>query len=73
MPAFLKRTLWRSLGIALVASVAAYSLVLGLATVHEELDLSPEQAWPAAAWTFVIVFPISLAVMAWQRAGERKG
>ena len=60
MEPFRKRTLWQSLAFALTASLAAYCLILGLATTHEELNLTREAALPVAWWTFVAAWAGSL-------------
>lgn len=56
MEPFRIRAVWRSLAFALAASLAAYCLILGLATTHEELNLTRAAALPVAGWTFLAVF-----------------
>lgn len=56
MEPFRTRVVWRSLAFALTASLAAYCLILGLATTHEELNLTRDGALPVALWTFLAAF-----------------
>jgi len=56
----IKRSLWVSIGLALMASVAAYFLAFFLFTIHEEIGISADAALPIAGWTFPIVFLGSL-------------
>jgi len=60
MEPFRTRAVWRSLAFALTASLAAYCLILGLATTHEELNVTRQGAAPAAGWTFLAVLVGSL-------------
>ena len=56
----IKRSLWVSFGLALMASVAAYFLAFFLFTIHEEIGISTDAALPIAGCTFPIVFLGSL-------------
>lgn len=56
MEPFRIRAVWQSLAFALAASLAAYCLILGLATTHEELNLTRQAALPVAVWTFLAAF-----------------
>ncbi len=56
----IKRSLWVSFGLALMASVAAYFLAFFLFTIHEEIGISTDAALPIAGWTFPIVLLGSL-------------
>ena len=56
MEPFRIRAVWRSLAFALAASLAAYCLILGLATTHEELNVTRAAALPIAGWTFLAAF-----------------
>ena len=56
----IKRSLWLSFGLALMASVAAYFLAFSLFTIHEEIGISADAALPIAGCTFPIVFLGSL-------------
>lgn len=51
----IKRSLWVSFGLALMASVAAYFLAFFLFTIHEEIGISADAALPIAGCTFPIV------------------
>jgi hypothetical protein len=67
----IKRSLWLSLGLALMAAVAAYFLAFFLFTIHEEIGISSDAALPIAGCTFPIVFLGSLAVLLVKRVGGR--
>jgi len=56
MEPFRTRVIWLSFAFALTAALAAYCLILGLATTHEELELTSDGALPVAAWTFLAAF-----------------
>jgi hypothetical protein len=60
MEPFRIRAVWLSLAFALIASLAAYCLILGLATTHEELNLTRDRALPVAIWTLLVAFAGSL-------------
>ena len=67
----IKRSLWLSLGLALMASVAAYFLAFFLFTIHEEIGISADVALPIAGCTFPIVFLGSLIAYLVKKAGRR--
>jgi len=52
----IKRSLWLSFGLALMASVAAYFLAFFLFTIHEEIGISADAALPIAGRTFPSCF-----------------
>ena len=62
----IKRSLWVSFGLALMASVAAYFLTFFLFTIHEEIGISTDAALPIAGCIFPSCFWVaSLAI--WSR------
>ena len=56
----LKHCLSLSAGLAVITSAAMYVLAYFLFTIHEEIGISPDAAFPLALWTFPIVFLGSL-------------
>jgi hypothetical protein len=67
----IKRGLWVSFGLALMASVAAYFLAFFLFTIHEEIGISADAALPIAGCTFPIVFLGSLIRHLVKKVGGR--
>ena len=67
----IKRSLWLSFGLALMASVAAYFLAFFLFTIHEEICISADAAPPIAGCTFPIVFLGSLIAYLVKGVGGR--
>ena len=67
----IKRSLWVSFGLALMASVAAYFLAFFLFTIHEEIGISTDAALPIAGCTFPIVFLGSLIGYLVKKVGGR--
>jgi len=68
----LKRCILRSLAVSLVISLAIYLLALGLFTTHEEVNVPRAAAFPIAAWSFPVVFLLSLLFFALKSASARK-
>jgi hypothetical protein len=67
-----RRTILSSLIVSLVVSLAVYLLALGLFTTHEEVNVPRAAAFPIAAWSFPVVFLLSLLFFALKSAGARK-
>ena len=67
----IKRSLWLSFGLALMASVAAYFLAFFVFTIHEEIGISTDAALPIAGCTFPIVFLGSLIAYRVKAVGGR--
>ena len=72
MEPLLKRSLLRSLGFALIASLAIYVIALAFFTIHEELGVPARSAFPIAAWAFPVLLLVSWIFFAVKDAGERK-
>jgi predicted ABC-type exoprotein transport system permease subunit len=72
MEPVLKQSIFRSLTISLVVSVAIYILAFGFFTTHEEVNVPTTAAFPLAVWSFPVVFVISLLFFAVKGAGARK-
>lgn len=73
MEPLLKRSLLRSLGFSLTASLAIYLVALAFFTVHEEAGVSTGSALSIAVWSFPVVFLISALFFAVKDAGARRG
>lgn len=73
MEPLLKRSLLRSLGFSLTASLAIYLVALAFFTVHEEAGVSTRSALSIAVWSFPVVFLISALFFAVKDAGARRG
>jgi hypothetical protein len=58
----LKRCLCLSTGLAAAASAAIYLLAYFLFTIHEEIGISVDVAFPLAFWSFPAVFLGSMIV-----------
>ena len=67
----IKRSLWVSSGLALMASVADYFLAFFLFTIHEEIGVSADAALPIAVCTFPIVLVGSLIAYLAKKVGGR--
>lgn len=67
----IKRSLWVSFGLALMASAAAYFLAFFLFTIHEEIGISTDAALPISSCTFPIVFLGSLIGYLVKKVGGR--
>lgn len=67
----IKRGLWVSFGLALMASVAGYFMAFLLFTIHEEIGISTDAALPIAGCTFPIVFLGSLIRHLVKKVGGR--
>jgi hypothetical protein len=72
MEPLLKRSIFRSLTVSLVVSTAIYALALGFFTTHEEVNVPTAAAFPLAAWSFPVVFLVSLVFFAVKGAGARR-
>jgi hypothetical protein len=62
----LKHGLSLSAGLAVIASATVYLLAYFLFTIHEEIGISADAAFPLALWTFPAVFLGSLVAF-WVR------
>jgi hypothetical protein len=56
----LSHDVFLSAGLAVIASAAVYALAYFLFTIHEEIGISTDTAFPLALWTFPMVFLGSL-------------
>jgi hypothetical protein len=72
MELLLKRSILRSIGVSLAASIAIYVIAVGFFTLHEEVNVPPSTAFPLAAWSFPVVFLVSLFFFAVKGAGVRR-
>jgi hypothetical protein len=72
MEPLLKRSIYRSLTVSLVTSIAVYVIALGFFTTHEEVNVPTGAAFPLAAWSFPVVFLLSLVFFAVKGAGARR-
>ncbi len=72
MEPLLKRSILLSVSVSLAASIAIYLLALGFLTVHEEVNVPTSAAFPLAAWSFPVVFLVSLFFFAVKGAGARR-
>lgn len=72
MEPLLKRNILLSVFVSLAASIAIYLLALGFFTTHEEVNVPPSAAFPLAAWSFPVVFLVSLFFFAVKGAGARR-
>ena len=68
----LKKSIVRSLGLAVAASIAIYVLALGFFTTHGEVNVPTTAALPMAAWSFPVVFVLCLVFFMIKSAGVRK-
>ena len=72
MEPLVKRSIWRSLALSLTVSIGIYLLVWGLQTTHEEVNIPRDSALSIAAWSFPVVFLVSLFFFAVKGASARK-
>jgi hypothetical protein len=72
MEPLLKRSIVRSLTVSFVVCIAIYLVALGFFTTHEEANVPTAAAFPLAAWSFPVVFIVSLVFFAVKGAGARK-
>jgi hypothetical protein len=72
MEPLLKGSILRSVSVSLAASIAIYVIALGFFTVHEEVNVSTSAAFPLAAWSFPVLFLVSLLFFAVKGAGARR-
>jgi hypothetical protein len=72
MEPLLKRSIALSLALSLAASIAVYLLIWGLQITHEEANVPAGAAFSLAAWSFPLVFLISLFFFAVKGASARK-
>jgi hypothetical protein len=68
----LKKCVGQSLGLSLAVSIAVYLLLWGLQITHEELNVPAGAAFSLAAWSFPVVFLVSLFFFAVKGASTRK-
>jgi len=72
MELLLKRSILRSVWVSLAASIAIYVIAVAFFTVHEEVNVPTSAAFPLAAWSFPVVFLVSLFFFAVKGAGARR-
>ena len=74
MEPLLKRSVLRSLILAVSASLAIYFVARTFFAVHEEVNIPPRAAFPVAAWSFPAVFLGSFLffVLRRSRAGHKR-
>jgi len=72
MEPVLKRSALRSLCFSLISSVVIYAIAWTFFTIHEEVGVPARNAFPIAAWSFPVLFLVSLFYFALKDAGQRK-
>jgi len=71
MEPLLKRSLLRSLGFSLIASLVIYVTADAFFTYHEEAGVPAREAFPIAAWAFPVLLIVSTLLFAVKEAGKR--
>ena len=72
MDPLIKRSLLRSLGFSLLASLAIYAIAWTFFNIHEEAGVPAQDAFPIAAWAFPVMLLLSSIFLALRNAGTRK-
>ena len=68
----LSHGLFLSAGLAVIASAAVYVLVYFLFTIHEEIGIGADAAFPLALWTFPVLFLGSMVAFLVRKARPGK-